>query len=66
MASPSAILQRSNTPLLRQNALDGVPLCFMLRAFQSVESPSYFDQFENLPSDIGRRTVENSEKRRVG
>jgi len=33
MASPSTILKRSNTPLLRQNALDGVPLCFMLRRF---------------------------------
>ena len=32
MASP---LQYSalNTPLLRQNALDGVPLCFMLPRF---------------------------------
>ena len=31
MASPSTRLQHSNTPLLQQNALDGVPLCFMLR-----------------------------------
>ena len=33
MASPSTILQRPNTSLLQQNALDGVPLCFMLRRF---------------------------------
>ena len=33
MASPCTILQRSNTSLLQQNALDGVPLCFMLRRF---------------------------------
>ena len=33
MASSSTMLQHSNTPLLQQNALDGVPLCFMLRRF---------------------------------
>ena len=33
MASPCIILQRSNPSLLQQNALDGVPLCFMLRRF---------------------------------
>lgn len=33
MASPSAILQHPKTSLLQQNALDGVPLCFMLRRF---------------------------------
>jgi hypothetical protein len=33
MASPSTRLQHSNTPLLRQNTLDGVPLRFMLRRF---------------------------------
>jgi hypothetical protein len=33
MASPSTRLRRSNTPSIRQNALDGVPLCFMLRRF---------------------------------
>jgi hypothetical protein len=32
MASLSAILQHS-TPVLQQNALDGVPLCFMLPRF---------------------------------
>ena len=33
MASPCTMLQRSNPSLLQQNALDGVPLCFMLRRF---------------------------------
>jgi hypothetical protein len=33
MASPSALLQHSNPPLLQQNTLDGVPLRFMLRRF---------------------------------
>jgi hypothetical protein len=33
MASQSTRLRHSNTPSVRQNALDGVPLCFMLRRF---------------------------------
>ena len=33
MASPCTMLLRSNLSLLQQNALDGVPLCFMLRRF---------------------------------
>jgi hypothetical protein len=33
MACPCTILQRSNPSLLQQNALDGVPLCFMLPRF---------------------------------
>ena len=33
MASPSTMLQHSSTPLLQQNALDAVPLRFMLRRF---------------------------------
>jgi len=41
MASPSIVLQHTITPLLRQNALDAVPLCFMLRAFQPAESRSW-------------------------
>jgi hypothetical protein len=33
MASQSRRLRHSNTPSVRQNALDDVPLCFMLRRF---------------------------------
>ena len=33
MASPCTMLQRANPSLLQQNALDGVPLRFMLRRF---------------------------------
>lgn len=34
------LLQHSNTPLLPQNELDGVPLCFMLPRFSRPESRS--------------------------
>ena len=38
MASPSTILQDSDTPSLQQNALDGAPHCFMLPRFRLAES----------------------------
>jgi hypothetical protein len=41
MASPCTILQRSNPSLLQQNALDGVPLCFIVTAVQPAESRSW-------------------------